>query len=109
MIQFTLIGISRIRLPKTVRIYYFGRPLELQCPNEKDNKVEIGKVQLTKVGMKLAPKCRSAADPAFYDYVESQFRTRGLIPPKVGTVQRDQLAVEPGASPSRTEADQAGA
>jgi hypothetical protein len=104
LIQFgTFGGFKRLRLPKAFRISYYGSPLELHCQNEKDNEVELGKVLLTRAGMQLAPICGSAADPAFYEYIEAKFRTMGLVPPKPEPAQPDQ-ATQPCPGPSTMEA-----
>jgi len=74
LIQFNNIsGFSRTGLSKTFRVYYCGRPLTLTMASETDNKLSIGKVLLTRVGMELASVCRAPSVDGFVDYVKEKW------------------------------------
>lgn len=73
LIQFNnLSGFSRLKLPKRFEVYYYGAPLLLEMPND-DDKLEIGKVMLTKTGQELAPICKSRPVSGFSDYVKEKW------------------------------------
>ena len=75
LVQFSSIaGIVRRNFPKKFAVRYDGKPLALEMPGETDNKLEIGKVLLTKIGQELAPICRSRAVEGFRDYVMDQWK-----------------------------------
>jgi len=66
-------GFSRIHLPKTFTVSYFGQSINLTMPNEKDNQLEIGRVLLTHVGLELASVCQAPYVEGFVDYVKEQW------------------------------------
>jgi hypothetical protein len=61
-------GFLRLWLPKTVMLAYYGRPAELTFSSDSNNKMDIGKVMLTKVGEELARVCGSKPDQDVFDY-----------------------------------------
>ena len=69
-----LTGFEKSRLPKKVDVYYYGKRLRLEMPSDTDNKLEIGKVFLTKIGQELAPICGSKPVDGFYEYVKDQWK-----------------------------------
>jgi len=62
-------GFSKVHLPKKIRFTYYGKPIDIEFENEKDNRISIGHVLLSKTGQELAPICGSKPIPAFFDYV----------------------------------------
>lgn len=42
----SLSGYSKIHLPKKIRFTYYGKPIDIEFENEKDNRLEIGHVLL---------------------------------------------------------------
>jgi len=75
LIQFnSLSGFSRQGLPKTFSVSYCGQPLPLTMENEKDNKLSIGNVLLTQVGIELATVCQAQGVDGFVDYVKEKWK-----------------------------------
>ena len=75
LVQFNSItGVSRSILPKKFAVFYYGNPLMLEMPNDAGNKLEIGKVLLTKIGQELVPICGSRPVEGFRDYVMDQWK-----------------------------------
>ena len=64
---------SRTGLPKTFTVSYCGEPLTLTMPNEKDNKLSIGRVLLTQVGFELASVCQAPNVEGFFAYVKEKW------------------------------------
>lgn len=60
--------------PKKSAVSYYGRELILEIPSDTDNKIDIGKVLLTKVGQELAPICGSKPVDGFWEYVKDQWK-----------------------------------
>lgn len=74
LIQFkSLSGFDQQRLPKEFEVLYCGQPLTLQMENEKDNKLFIGKVLLTQVGIELSSVCQAQEVVGFVDYVKEKW------------------------------------
>jgi len=74
LIQFSdLPGFNRTGLPKTFTVSYYGQPLTLTMENEKDNKLSIGKILLTQIGIELALVCQSPDVDGFFDYVKDKW------------------------------------
>ena len=42
-------------------------------PQDTDNKLDIGKARLTRIGQELAPICRSKPVEGFWEYVKEQW------------------------------------
>jgi hypothetical protein len=80
LVSFTPISqYSQIELPKHSCLFYYGIPINIEFPMEKDNSLEIGKVILTQIGRELAPICGSETVPSFLDYVLDKWTKLGLI------------------------------
>lgn len=69
----SIAGFRRIGMSKKFRAFYYGRPLELEFPNETKNEIETGHVLLTKLGTELATICGSSANSDFFDYVSKRW------------------------------------
>lgn len=65
-------------LPKSLRVSYYGKPVEIEFANEKDNVLDIGHVTLSKVGLELAPICDSKPNDDFFHYVINHWTKIGL-------------------------------
>ncbi len=75
LIQFNhLTGFVRQKAPKSFAVFYYGRKLILEMPNDTDNTLELGKVLLTRVGQELAPICGSMPVEGFWEYVKDQWK-----------------------------------
>ncbi len=75
LIQFNnLAGFQRLRVPKHLVVSYYGTALSLEMENEKNNRLKLGKVLLTKTGHELAPICGSRPVPGFMEYVKEQWK-----------------------------------
>jgi hypothetical protein len=71
-------------LPKKVIVSYYGRPVEIEFPDEAGNHLKVGKVLLTKVGEQLASICGSTPSDEFFDYVRATWEGYGYqlsLPP----------------------------
>ena len=74
-IQFDgLSGFSKIHLPKIFLIYYYGKPLNLEMSQGIDNKLDVGKALLTRIGQDIAPICKSKPVEGFYEYVKKNWK-----------------------------------
>lgn len=83
LIQFNhLSGFRRLRLPKKFHVLYYGQPLLLEMPKDKDNDLAIGHVVFTKVGQELAPICGSKPIDGFVEYVKDIWKAHlpALLP-----------------------------
>ena len=67
-------------LPKNVVVTYYGTPIGLEFPKDKENKLEVGKVLFTNVGKELAPICGSTPSNEFFDYVVEKWVREDLSP-----------------------------
>jgi len=88
-------GLKRVRLPKIVPTFYYGRPVELQFQSEADNQMSIGLVLLTKAGAELAPVCGSRPDPEFYQYILDKWKQLGYMKEKKSEPTAEGQAVPP--------------
>lgn len=66
------LGFQLINLPKDM--YYYGKRLNLDMPEDPNNKLSIGHTLLTKIGKELAPICGSKPVDGFYEYVKKQWK-----------------------------------
>lgn len=74
LIQFNnLSAFSRTGLPKTFTVSYCGQPLTLTMENEKDNRLSIGRVLLTQVGIELGLVCQASGVDGFVGYVKEKW------------------------------------
>jgi hypothetical protein len=61
-------------------VFFYGAPVTLSFPAETDNKLEIGKVLLTRAGQQLAPMCGSKPVEGFYEYMYDKWAANNLVP-----------------------------
>ena len=81
LIQFdNIAGFARLKIPKSVSVFFYGMPVALSFPNENDNKLEIGRVLLTRAGQQLAAICGSKPVDGFYEYVYDWWSAIDLVP-----------------------------
>jgi len=74
LIQFNNISeFIRTHLPKHFTVTYCGEPLHLTMEKEEGNKLEIGKVLLSQVGIELARVCQAPGVHGFVDYVKEKW------------------------------------
>ncbi|MCH9020885.1 MAG: DUF2806 domain-containing protein [Proteobacteria bacterium] len=76
----TMPGFARKMLPKTIVVEYFGTPISLEFPKEKENEFELGQALFTSVGMELSPICGSTPSNEFLDYVVKKWVRENLCP-----------------------------
>ncbi len=80
LIQFgNLAGYQRLKLPKKFRVFYYGRPVDLEMPNEADNSLDLGSVLLTKIGQELVPICNSQPIEGFFEYICDKWTNQGYF------------------------------
>jgi hypothetical protein len=70
---------KRTGLPRRLRILYYGIPLNIEFPKEKDNDLQFGLIRLTAMGQQLALICGSKPVDGFQDYVIKRWLQDGLI------------------------------
>jgi hypothetical protein len=74
LIQFSNIsGFVLTNLPKEFTVSYCGEPLNLTMEKEEGNKLNIGKVLLSQVGIELARVCQAPSVDGFVDYVKEKW------------------------------------
>jgi uncharacterized protein DUF2806 len=75
LIQFSNVsGFTRLKLPKSFSVSYYGKPLGLEMPKDSDNELDLGSVLLTKTGFELAPISGSKPVEGFYEYVREHWK-----------------------------------
>jgi hypothetical protein len=75
LLQFnSFAGFTRLNLPKTFVVQYYGRSLSLEVAKDADNCLELGHALLTKIGEELAPICGSKPVDGFWEYVQDQWK-----------------------------------
>jgi hypothetical protein len=75
LIQFnTITGFELQKIPESFVTVYCGQSLVLTMANESDNKLTIGKVMLTRIGVELTHVCQAPGVDGFYDYVKEKWR-----------------------------------
>lgn len=72
-------GFRRMKLPKTITVFYYGTPIELTMPKDEDNELKLGQLLLTNAGQELAPICGSQPIPEFVEYVRQRWVDQKLI------------------------------
>lgn len=72
-------GYARKGFTKYSHVFYYGRPMTLEFPNDANNQMSIGHALLTSTGRELVPICGSVRNQEFYEYVVGQWATQGLI------------------------------
>jgi hypothetical protein len=73
-----LAGFIRTHIPKQWLFNYYGNPLILSFAKDKDNKLESGKVMLTRAGEQLLPICGAKPVDGFFDYYSCEVGQRGI-------------------------------
>lgn len=80
-VQFNEItGFERMRIPKSVTVFYFGRPVELTFPKDAGNDLALGNILLTRTGQELALVCGSNPVDGFFDFVYDRWAEDSLVP-----------------------------
>ena len=54
-------------------VHYYGRRLELHWPDNDGNKLDVGKVMLTRIGLELATVCGSGPVDGFWECVSEKW------------------------------------
>ncbi len=67
-------GFAIFELPKRFSPSYHEKPLFLEMPKNKGNKLNVGTVLLTRTGKELAPICGSKPVEGFWEYVKEQWK-----------------------------------
>jgi len=94
LIQFNTIGVfKRLKLPKTIAVFYYGRPLNLTFSADIDNSLQLGQVLVTRAGQQLAAVCGSTPVEGFFDFVHDKWAGESLVP------KRETEQVAPGDAP----------
>jgi hypothetical protein len=75
----SITGFVRRRLPRTITIHYYGRPVNIEFLKDQENELEIGRMVLTKIGQELAPICGSTPLEDFHQYVISHWVKQDLV------------------------------
>ena len=80
LIQFNSMGVfRRLKLPKSLTVFYHGRPTQLNFPTDGDNELQIGNVLLTRAGQQLAQVCGSTPVEGFYDFIYGEWAKQSLV------------------------------
>lgn len=74
----SLTGFIRRGLGKYATVFYYGRPVTIEFPQDQ-NELVLGKVLLTRAGMELAPICGSAPSDDYFAYVLAEWQKHGYI------------------------------
>jgi hypothetical protein len=93
LVQFNTLGFRRLKFPKRITVYYYGKPVNLTFPAESDNELPLGSVLLTRAGQQLAPVCGSTLVEGFYDFIYDKWASQSLVP------KREIQQVAPGDAP----------
>jgi hypothetical protein len=72
-------GYRYLKLPKKVRVFYYGKPIDLVLPKEGDNSLNVGKVLLSRAGQEIAPICAEGPVDGFFEYVWDRWSKQKLI------------------------------
>jgi len=70
-------GFVRKKFPKFITVFYYGTPINIEFNQDEDNKLQIGKVLLSKAGQELAPICGSVKSDEFMEYVLNEWLKLG--------------------------------
>ena len=99
LVQFnSLAGFKLLKLPKSIVLRYYGRPLHLNLPENADNEFAIGQVLLTRIGEELAPICGSKPVEEFWEYVIDKWKTTY---PKPVSQKRSASGSDTTSTPSK--------
>ena len=74
-----LSGFDLSGLPKNIVLQYCKQNIELEFPNDTNNKLHLGKVMLTKIGYELAQINIISPDYKFLNYIYEYWKAKGLI------------------------------
>lgn len=74
----SLSGYNRVKLPKRVKVDYFGKTCLLEFPKDADNQLPIGKILLSKVGQELATICLGESKDGFLEHVKTEWIKHGI-------------------------------
>ena len=74
-----LAGYMKKNLPKHFAILYFEKPLIIECQENGNNQIQIGKVLLTSTGIELFKICGSKPNFNFEVYVSDVWAKEGLV------------------------------
>ena len=75
LVQFNnLTRFNLLKLPKSIVLHYYSRPLHLNLPKDADNKLDIGAVLLTRIGLELTQICASKPVEGFWEYVRDKWK-----------------------------------
>ena len=66
-------------LPKRIRLFYYGTPINIEFAQEENNSLKIGKVLLSRTGQEIAQICDSKAIHGFLDYLIKRWIDQRLI------------------------------
>jgi hypothetical protein len=80
-----LAGFQNLDLPKRIRVFYYGRRVEITFPNDAKNQLDVGHVLLTRAGGELAPVCGSKPIEGFFDFVYDRWAAQSLVPKRGDT------------------------
>ncbi len=75
----SLAGLVKPKLSKQIGIYYYGTTLNAEFKNPEKNKLDIGKVLLSRTGEELARIYGSKPIDGFFDYCIERWSKVGLI------------------------------
>lgn len=70
---------SQVPPAEYVAIAYYGTQITINVQNPETDRVNIGKVILTKLGQELAPVCGSGKSDGFIEYIISKWQELGYI------------------------------
>jgi len=73
-----LSGFIRQKLPQSFMISYWGRPITIKMPKEKDNDLHIGSVLFTQAGRELCSICEATATNEILDYTLAKWKENGV-------------------------------
>lgn len=71
-----LSGFLRQSFPKNFTVHYYGRPINIEFPKDKDNDLQIGKVLLSRTGQELSTISGSTPSKEFYEYVLDEWQKK---------------------------------
>lgn len=84
LIQFdNLAGFKRLRLPKVLQTFYFGRQAELMLPEDSENSLDLGYVLFTRAGHELSRVCGSQPIEGFHEHVYDKWAAAKYVSPRM--------------------------
>lgn len=72
-------GYEENELQKHAVAHYFDRRVLIEFPQDRNNKLDIGKVIFTSTGIELFSICGASMDEEYFQYVLKHWRARALI------------------------------